>query len=366
MYIWQNKGWPDFHRDDSAILEALSTARHVQGLHLGAMAGLGFEVKLQTKLETITEDILKSSLIEGDVLPRNSVRSSVARRIGVPQKSGNRVDKRTDSIVKMMLDATQNFDRTLTARRLCDWQQALFPDGHSGLHRITTGAWRTDENGPMQIISGPYGRERVHYEAPPALQISAEMDRFLSWFNSRQEAEGLIRAALAHLWFITVHPFDDGNGRIARALTDMALAQCENSSMRFYSMSGQIERDRDSYYNILEETQKGSLDITSWIVWFLNCFTLSIREASVVSSQVLKRAAFWVKHQAFGFSDRQRHILTRILEGFQGNITAKRWVQFGDCSVATAQRDINELVAAGIVVQNLGGSKNTSYSLADH
>jgi Fic family protein len=327
------------------------------------MARLGFDLKLEAQLEALTEDVIKSSEIEGEVLDRTSVRSSIARRLGVPDVAVTPADRRTDGIVEMMLDATANYAAPLTVERLLGWQAALFPTGYSRLHRVKTGAWRDDAGGPMQVVSGPVGRQRVHYQAPPAARLEAEMNRFLEWFNLLDRPEGLLRAALAHLWFVTIHPFEDGNGRIARAIADQALAQSERSGQRFYSMSSQIRKERSDYYDTLEHTQKGELDVTDWLVWFLSCFARAIDGAEGACAQVLRKADFWQRYAREPFSERQKTVLNRYLDGFEGRLTAKKWAAIGKCSVPTAQRDINDLLQRGMLQRNPGGSKNTSYNL---
>lgn len=272
-------------------------------------------------------------------------------------------ERRVAGVLEMMLDATGNYDAPLTAEQLFAWQAALFPTGYSGIGKIRTGAWRDDAHGPMQVVSGPIHRRKVHYQAPPAGRLAEEMTAFLEWFERRDEPEGLLRAALAHLWFVTVHPFDDGNGRIARAIADKALAQTEGSSQRFYSMSGQIRRERGAYYEILEHTQKRDLDVTDWLAWFLGCFSRAIDGAEQACGNVLRKADFWQRHPREQFTERQSKILNRYLDGFEGNLTARKWATLAKCSVPTAQRDINDLLAREILRRNPGGSKNTSYSL---
>lgn len=365
MYIWERKNWPEFRWDNGRILEPLANARLKQGQLLGDMKRLGFDLKLEAQLATLTEDIIKSSEIEGEVLDRDSVRSSLARRLGVPNAGVAPTDRRTEGVVEMMLDATEHYRKPLTAKRLFGWQAALFPTGYSGLRPILTGAWRTDVEGPMQVVSGPVGRTRVHYEAPPASRVDEEMKRFLAWFNAKPAAEGLVRAGLAHLWFVTIHPFEDGNGRIARAIADQALAQSENTGQRFYSVSSQIRKDRKRYYDLLESTQKGDVDVTEWLLWFLGCLSRAIDGAGMILSSVLMKADFWQRHAGETFSDRQRVMLNRYLQGFQGKLTAKKWATITKASVPTAQRDINDLIERGILRRNPGGSKNTSYDLAE-
>lgn len=363
MYIWQQAGWPGFRWDDAALLTPLATARLKQGHLLGRMRGLGFNLQLEAQLQALTEDVVKTSEIEGEILDHDSVRSSLARRLGIPAAAVAPSDRRTDSVVDMMLDAVGGFDRPLTAERLFGWQAALFPTGYSGLSKVRVGDWRDDTNGPMQVVSGPIGREKVHYEAPPAPRIPAEMDAFLAWFAARPATDGLLRAALAHLWFVTIHPFDDGNGRVARAIADQALAQSESSPQRFYSMSSQIWRERAGYYAILEHTQKGGLDVTPWLAWFLACFSRAIDGAEADASGVLRKADFWRHHGSVSMNDRQRSILNRFLDGFEGKLTARKWAILGKCSPASAQRDIVDLVEKGVLLRNPGGSKNTSYTL---
>jgi Fic family protein len=364
MYIWERKHWPEFRWDNARLLEPLATARLKQGELLGDMKRLGFDLKLEAQLATLTEDVIKSSEIEGEVLDRDSVRSSLARRLGVPDAGLGPADRRTEGVVEMMLDATQNYRSPLTAKRLFGWQAALFPTGFSGLRPVLTGAWRTDVAGPMQVVSGPAGRARVHYQAPPAPRVDKEVKRFLAWFNGKPATDGLLRAGLAHLWFVTIHPFEDGNGRIARAIADKALAQSESTGQRFYSVSSQIRKERKQYYDGLESTQRGDLDVTQWLLWFLGCFSRAIDGAGSILSSVLKKADFWQRHAGEAFVDRQREMLNRYLQGFEGKLTAKKWATITKVSVPTAQRDINDLLERGILRRNPGGSKNTSYDLA--
>ena len=363
MYIWTRADWPDFTWDDGALIEPLAPARLRQGRLLGRMQGLGFDLQLEAQLQALTEDVLKSSEIEGDLLDHRSVRSSLARRLGIPEAATTPADRRTEGVVEMMLDATRNFDQPLTAPRLFGWQAALFPTGYSGMAKVRTGGWRDDANGPMQVVSGAIGREHVHYQAPPAAGLPAEMSAFLDWFAAPPATDGLLRAGLAHLWFVTIHPFEDGNGRIARAIADQALAQSEGAPQRFYSMSSQIRRERADYYTILEQTQAGGLDVTAWLQWFLACFTRAVSGAETSSSSVLRKAEFWRSHERIELSERQRSILNRFLDGFDGHLTARKWAVLGKCSPASAQRDIADLIDKGVLARNPGGSKNTSYAL---
>ncbi len=363
MYIWQCRGWPRFRWDADTLLEPLASTRLKQGHLLGTMVRLGFDLKREAQLASLTENVIKSSEIEGEVLEGAAVRSSIARRLGVAEASVTPADRRTEGVVEMMLDATERYDAPLTAKRLFGWHVALFPTGHPGVRPVRVGAWRNDADGPMQVVSGPFGRERVHYQAPPAPKVAAEVARFLEWFNRRTEPEGLLRAGLAHLWFVTLHPFDDGNGRMARAIADQALAQSEGSSQRFYSMSSQIRKERTQYYDLLERTQRSGLDITEWLSWFLGCLSRAIDGAEVVSATVLAKADFWERSAREPFTPRQKLVLNRFLDGFEGSLTAKKWSVIGKCSVPTAQRDLNDLVERGVLRRNPGGSKNTSYSV---
>ena len=363
MYIWEQQDWPHLTWNNKGLLEPLAAARLKQGRLLGRMASLGFDLKLEAQLVALTEDVVKSSEIEGEILDRDSVRSSLARRLGLPAAAITPADRRTEGVVEMMLDATENYEALLTPERLFGWQAALFPTGYSGMYRVKTGAWRDDAEGPMQVVSGPIGRQRVHYQAPPAPRLDAEMQAFLEWFKLRDGPEGLLRAGLAHLWFVTIHPFDDGNGRITRAIADQALAQSEESGQRFYSMSSQIRKERSSYYDALESAQKGTLNVTDWLVWFLNCFSRAIDGAESACADVLRKAGFWQRYAREPFTKRQKSVLNRFVDGFEGKLTARKWASIGKCSIPTAQRDINELLERGILRRNPGGSKNTSYDL---
>lgn len=363
MYIWEQQDWPHLTWNNKGLLEPLAAARLKQGRLLGRMASLGFDLKLEAQLVALTEDVVKSSEIEGEILDRDSVRSSLARRLGLPAAAIAPADRQTEGVVEMMLDATENYEALLTPERLFGWQAALFPTGYSGMYRVKTGAWRDDAEGPMQVVSGPIGRQRVHYQAPPAPRLDAEMQAFLEWFKLRDGPEGLLRAGLTHLWFVTIHPFDDGNGRIARAIADQALAQSEESGQRFYSMSSQIRKERSSYYDALESAQKGTLNVTDWLVWFLNCFSRAIDGAESACADVLRKAGFWQRYAREPFTKRQKAVLNRFLDGFEGKLTARKWASIGKCSIPTAQRDINELLERGILRRNPGGSKNTSYDL---
>jgi Fic family protein len=328
------------------------------------MEGLGFDLRQEAVLATLTEDVVKSSKIEGERLDAEQVRSSVARRLGIDIGALKPVDRNVEGVVEMMLDATRHFDRPLTGERLFGWHATLFPSGRSGMHRIQTGAWRDDQNGPMQVVSGPMGRERVHFEAPDAKRLPRERKAFLAWFNGKQDDDWVVKAALAHLWFVTIHPFNDGNGRIARAIADMALARSDESAQRFYSMSAAIERMRSEYYEVLERTQKGGLDITGWMEWFCTTLGAAIDAAQTTLQAVLRKSEFWKSVADLSLNDRQRLVLNRLLDGFDGNLTTSKWAKLIKTSQDTAARDINALVELGILVRNAAGGRSTSYSLA--
>ena len=328
------------------------------------MEALGFQLRAQATLETLTEEVLKSSEIEGEILDKNQVRSSLARRLGIDIGALTPADRSVEGVVEMMLDATQEFVKPLTEDRLFGWHAALFPTGRSGLTRITVGAWRDEKAGAMQVVSGPMGHERVHYEAPPAPRIAAEMDTFLDWFNSKNEPGDLVlKAAMAHLWFVTIHPFEDGNGRIARAIADLLLARSEKTSQRFYSMSAQIREERKTYYDILEATQKGDLEITAWLEWFLGCLDRAFDGAEQVLGSVMRKARFWETHKDQSFNTRQRLVINRLLNGFEGKLTNAKYVRLAKCSSDTALRDIDDLVKRGVLEKDAAGGRSTSYSL---
>ncbi len=362
-YVHELKDWPDFRWDQTHITDLLGLVSRHQGRLLGRMESLGFQLRAEAVLQTLTDDVLKSSEIEGEVLDKDQVRSSVARRLGLDIGGLTPVDRNVEGVVEMMLDATQNYDKRLTRTRLFGWHASLFPTGRSGMHKITVGGWRADKSGPMQVVSGPAGRERVHYEAPAAAKVSDEMDAFLVWFNAKPYTDPLLKAALAHLWFVTIHPFEDGNGRIARAIADMALARSENSPQRFYSMSAQIRAERKTYYDVLETTQKGDLDITGWLQWFLACLDRAIAGADTTLAAILQKARFWERLAGQAFNDRQRLVLNRLLDGFEGKLTSSKWGIIAKCSQDTASRDIDDLIRRGILAKDSGGGRSTSYSL---
>ncbi len=363
-YLHELKNWPQFKWDQKRLAEPLAAVRHRQGRLLGRMDSLGFGLRNEAVLYTLTEDVLKSSEIEGEILDKEQVRSSIARRLGMDIGALTAADRHVEGVVEMMLDATQKFDAPLTEKRLFAWHASLFPTGRSGMSKIKVGAWRDDSSGPMQVVSGPMGRERVHYEAPAAKRVRQDMRAFLHWFNDDGEpSDPVLRAAVAHLWFVTIHPFDDGNGRIARAIADMALARSEKSPQRFYSMSAQIREERKAYYDILETTQKANLNITGWLEWFLACLDRAFDGAETILAAVLTKAQFWKKNAGASFNDRQRLVLNRLLNGFVGKLTSSKYAKLAKCSQDTASRDIDDLVKRGILVKDAGGGRSTSYSL---
>lgn len=364
MYIWERPDWPHFRWDAAQLLNPLAEAHLKQGRLLGRMASLGFEVRLEAELGAVTEEAITSSAIEGEHLDPASVRSSVARRLGVPGAALGPEDRHVEGMVSMMLDATRDLETPLTREQLFGWQAALFPTGYSGIHQIKTGGWRDDTDGPMQVLSGPMGHEKVHYQAPPAERVDAEMQALLHWINAPMTLDGIVHAAIAHLWFVTIHPFEDGNGRIARALAERSLARSEQSSQRFYSLASEIRRERPSYYESLEATQKGELEITPRLLWFIACVSKAIDAAEVGHAAVLRKANFWQRHADVILNERQRKVLNRFLDGFEGKLTARKWAAMAKCSMPTAQRDIKELLDAGMLIRNEGGSKNTSYDVA--
>ena len=362
-YIHERDDWPKFRWQDQALAASLAEVRHRQGRLIGRMEALGFKLREEAVLRTLTEDVIKSSEIEGEDLNREQVRSSIARRLGMDIAGAVHSDRNVEGVVEMMLDATQNFTQPLTEARLFDWHAALFPTGRSGMTRITVGAWRMDEEGPMQVISGPYGREKVHYQAPAADRLTSEMNAFLAWFESPTECDAVVKAALAHLWYVTIHPFDDGNGRIARAIADMGLARSEGSPQRFYSMSAEIRQRRKGYYDILEKTQKGDLDVTDWLVWFLDCLDGAISRSENELQHVLAKARFWEEHRETPLNDRQRLMLNKLIDGFEGKLTSSKWAIIAKCSQDTALRDIEALIAAGILEKESAGGRSTGYAL---
>ncbi len=366
-YIHEHEHWPKFIWNHEKISPLLASVRHRQGHLLGSMSNLGFAIQEESNLITLTQDIVKSSAIEGSILKLDEVRSSIARRMGLSIGGIVPSSRHVEAIVEMMLDATQNHEKELSAERLFSWQAALFPNGRSGMHAITVGAWRPIGSDPMQVVSGPIGHEHVHFEAPPAKKLNTEMNQFLTWFNHADVLlDPLLKAGIAHFWFVTLHPFEDGNGRIARAIADMALARADQSKLRFYSMSSQIEAERKDYYQHLETQQRGSLDITAWLDWFLSCLSRSLTHAESVLSAVLYKAKIWNWihiQQALTLTQRQILILNKMLENFEGHLNSSKYAKLAKCSQDTALRDIRELVGHQIFVQNTSGGRSTSYRL---
>lgn len=365
QYLWERPSWTDFLWNNDKILVILGECRLLQGKLLSKVADLGFDLGSQAQVEILAEETMKTAAIEGESLDMKAVRSSVARRLGLPS-AGLRADRYVDGLVSVLLDATRNYDKPLTEERLYGWQAALFPTGYSGMHKIKVGQWRGAKS--MRVVSGPVGRERVHFEAPPASRIADEMRRFLEWWEeSRGRVEGVLRAAIAHFRFVTIHPFEDGNGRIARALTDMALSEDDRQPMRYYSISSQIMAEREAYYDVLERCQKGDGEITEWLIWFLGCFSRSITRSEGLLAAVLDKAAFWKMHVQASLSERQRKVINRMLDfgrgGFEGGMTTRKYVSLANVSRATAFRELNQLLELGFIKQNPGGGRSVSYDL---
>jgi Fic family protein len=363
MYIHERKDWPEFKWNQAALADLLADVRHLQGRLLGRMEALGFQLREEATLQTLTQDVVKTSEIEGEKLDAVQVRSSLARRMGLDIGALPHIDRNVEGIVEVMLDATRKHDAPLKPERLFDWHAALFPTGRSGMRRITVGAWRTKQSGAMQVVSGPIGREKVHYEAPEHDRLKTEMSRFIKWCNASPELDPVIKAALAHFWFVTIHPFEDGNGRIARAIADLMLARSEKTAQRFYSMSAQIQRERNAYYDVLEQCQKRTLDITEWIEWFLNCLKRAIATSEQTLESVLAKAGFWKAHAGESFNERQRKVINRLLDGFAGKLNSSKWAKLTKCSQDTALRDISDLVNRKILAKDEAGGRSTSYSL---
>ncbi|WP_234682373.1 Fic family protein [Bradyrhizobium monzae] len=363
IYIHDKPDWPAFQWSADRLATRLAQVRHKQGRLLGRMESLGCTLRAEASLQALTEDVVKSREIEGETLDRNQVRSSIARRLGIDIGALTPAERNVEGVVDMTLDATQKPDQPITAERLFGWHAALFPTGRSGLLKIVVAGWRTEQSGAMQVVSGPVGREHIHFEAPAAERLDEEMRRFLDWFNADREADPVIKAAVAHLWFVTIRPFEDGNGRIARVIADLALARSEETTQRFYSMSSQIRKERNAYYDMLERTQRGTLDITDWLQWFLDCLDRAFDGAETIMGNVLDKARFWERHGTRSLNDRQRLMLNRLIEGFEGKLTSSKWAQFVKVSQATAARDIEDLIDKGILQRDAAGGRSTSYSL---
>jgi len=360
MYLHQRKNWWQFRYDKEAVMNLLGPVRAKQGLMLGRMSALGFDFQDEAMLTTMSLELVRSCEIEGEVLSLTEVRSSIARRLGIDTAGMVPASRYVDGIVEMLLDATQNYDQPLSDERLFGWHNVLFPTGRSGLYAIDVGRYRSGE---MQVVSGPMGRETVHYEAPKPERVPGEMHRFIGWVNSNDNIDAVVKAAIAHLWFVSIHPFDDGNGRITRAITDMLLARSEHSAKRFYSMSNEMKIQQKEYYNVLEKTQKGDGDITEWLLWFLDCFDNALSSTENTLSSVLAKARFWEMHRDMRFNDRQRKIINMQFDGFFGKLTTGKWAKIGKCSTDTALNDIRDLVNKGILEKNEEGGRSTNYSL---
>lgn len=366
LYIHQLPHWPKFTWDRDGIANLLAATRSRQGRLLGRMEAMGFKLQAEANLQTLTLDVIKSSEIEGELLDANQVRSSIARKLGMEIAGLVPTDRHTDGVVEMLLDATQQSEQPLTAERLYGWHAALFPTGRSGTHKITVGAWRDNKKeDPMQVVSGALGKEKVHFEAPDAERLQEEMRQFINWFNEDAQMDPVIKAGVAHLWLVTIHPFDDGNGRIARAIADMQLSRADQTVQRFYSMSAQIRKERKDYYDILEATQKGSMDITRWLSWFLDCLNRAIVATDETLGAVLKKAGFWEKHASTPLNQRQTFMLNKLLDGFEGKLNSSKWAKMTKTSADTALRDIQDLMNKNILIKESSGGRSTGYVLGD-
>lgn len=363
-YIHQLPNWPQFTWQKDQLTTLLAEVRHQQGRLLGKMESLGFSLQAEANLQTLTEDVLKSSEIEGEVLNADQVRSSIARRLGMDIAGLVPADRNVDGVVDMMLDATQKCHQPLSFGRFFNWHSSLFPGGKSGMFTIVVGAWRDNtKDDPMQVVSGASGKEKIHFEAPDADRLDDEMKRFINWFNEDKTMDGVVKAAVAHLWFVTIHPFDDGNGRIARAVADMQLARVDHTTQRFYSMSAQIRKERKEYYDILESTQKGSMDITNWLTWFLKCMQRALEATNETLGLVMKKAKFWEKHATTVLNDRQQSMLNKLLTAFDGKLNTSKWAKMTKSSTDTALRDIQDLMTKGILAKETQGGRSTNYTV---
>jgi len=363
MYLHQNKDWPNFRWENDVLLPYVSKVRDLQGRLIGRMEGLGFKLREEAVLETLIEDIVKSSEIEGELLNLEEVRSSVARRLGMEISGLPNPSRDVEGIVEMMLDATQKYNSPLTKDRMCGWHAALFPTGWSGMYKITVGDWRRDEHGPMQVVSGPIGKEKVHYTAPEAPRLEEEMDQFIEWFNTDERMEPVVKSAIAHLWFVSIHPFDDGNGRIARAIGDSQLARADRTNQRFYSMSAQLMKSKNEYYAILESTQKGSMDITQWLVWYFERLTEALLATNETLSKILIKAKFWELHKTTQLNERQIKMINKLQGDFIGKLHSSKWAKMTKVHRDTARRDIQDLIKKGILSTSREGGRNTNYIL---
>lgn len=364
-YIHQKENWPNFNWDDKLLIGLLSEVRNLQGKIVGKMEALGFNLRNEAVLETLTLDVLKSTEIEGEILDEEQVRSSLAKRLGIQIENSVYSERNVDGVVDMLIDATQKFNNELSNERLFDWHFSLFPTGRSGMHKIKVGNWRSDTTGAMQVVSGAMGKEKVHFEAPNSELIEKEMVLLLNWINSNEKIEPVIKAGIAHLWFITIHPFEDGNGRISRAITDMLLARADGIPQRYYSMSSQIRLERKAYYEILEKTQQSSLNVTDWLVWFLNCLLNSIKLSETILNKVLYKHKFWNTYATEIQNERQKRMLNKLLDGFTGKLTTSKWAKINKCSQDTALRDIQHLIEKGIMKKENAGGRSTNYELTE-
>jgi Fic family protein len=364
-YIHQKENWPNFEWDDKSLIDLLSKVRNLQGRIVGKMEALGFNLRNEAVLETLTLDVIKSTEIEGEILDAEQVRSSLAKRLGIQIENSVYSERNVDGVVDMLIDATQKFNTELSKERLFNWHFSLFPTGRSGMYKIKVGNWRSDATGPMQVVSGAMGKEKVHFEAPNSEFIEKEMELFLNWINSNEKIEPVIKAGIAHLWFITIHPFEDGNGRISRAITDMLLARADGIPQRYYSMSSQIRLERRAYYEMLEKTQQSSLNVTPWLVWFLNCLLNSIKSSETVLNKVLYKHKFWNAYAAEIQNERQKRMLNKLLDGFTGKVTTSKWAKINKCSQDTALRDIQYLIEKRIMQKGNAGGRSTNYELKE-
>ena len=364
IYLYEEQNWPIFKWDSEKLIPILSYVRHRQGKLIGKMGAMGFELRNQANLEILTQEIIKSTEIEGEFLNKEQVRSSIARRLGLEISGLVSSERHVDGIVDLMIDATENYDGELNKERLFSWHLSLFPSSRSGNHNIISGNWRDDSTGPMQVVSGALGKEKVHYQAPPATQIENEMRIFFDWINLDLQTDPVLKSAIAHLWLLTIHPFEDGNGRISRAISDMLLARSDEQSYRFYSMSNQIRKERNLYYDILEKTQKSDLDITTWLEWFLNCLLNSIASSEKILEKIIYKHTFWLSHKDLSLNDRQRKILNMQLDDFEGVLNTSKWAKIGKCSQDSALRDIQDLINKGILVKSKQGGRSTNYELS--
>jgi Fic family protein len=364
-FIYQKKGWPIFLWSNEQLIHILGEVRHLQGKIVGRMESLGFALKSEATLETLTLEIVKSTEIEGEILNPEQVRSSVARRLGMETAGLIPSSRDVDGVVDMMVDAIENYSQPLSKERLFDWHYALFPTGRSGMYKIIVGEWRDDTKGPMQVVSGPMGRERVHFQTPPASEIESEMTKFIHWVNNENTIDPILKAAIAHLWFVTIHPFDDGNGRIGRAIAEMLLSRADDLKQRYYSMSSQIRIERKEYYRQLEFSQKGTLDITDWLVWYLECLRNALNASDTILFKVLFKHKFWTTWAEIPFNDRQNFMMNKVLDGLKGKLNTSKWAKMAKCSKDTALRDIQDLIQKGVLVKDAASGRSTNYLLGE-